>query len=64
MAAEEATMAVKAEEGTEEAIDDKDKSSHRSIDGNNNDEGSNNDSSEDSGEILAAAPCVAVAGKF
>jgi len=52
MEAKEVTVAVKAEEGTEEAIDDKDKSSHWSIGGSSNDEGSGSVS----GEILTAAP--------
>jgi len=73
MAADEATMAAEAEEGMEEAINDKDKSSHPSIGGNNNDEGSNSVSDSDSGESPEAAPARrwrlqqgggAVAGKF
>jgi len=51
LAAEEAIVAAKAEEGTEEAIEDKNKFSHRSIGGNNMDEGFDSGS----GEILATA---------
>jgi len=48
MTAEEATVVAAAEEAivaveTEEAIEDKDKSSHWLIGGNNKDEGSNSD---------------------
>ena len=51
MTEEEAIVAAEAEE----AIKDKDKSSHRLIGGSNKDEGSDSDS----GEIPAAAPAKA-----
>jgi len=64
---EEAILGAEAEEGTKEAIEDKDKSNHRSIGSNNIDEGSDNNSDEiatvvwrdcggSSCEILTAAP--------
>jgi len=46
MAAAEAIVDAEAEEGTEEAIEDKEKSIHRSIGGNNIDESSGGDSNE------------------
>jgi len=56
MTAEEAIVAVEAEE----AVEDKDKSNHWLIGGNNKDEGSNNDSgsvsSGGSNEIPATSP--------
>jgi len=60
MAAEEATVVAEAEERTEEAINDKDKSSHQSIGGSSNDGGPDStsvsvcrdDSNNDSGEAV------------
>ena len=54
MAAEEATVAVEeaiVAAEAEEAIEDKDKSSHRSIGGNSKDEGSDSVSGGDSGSV-------------
>ena len=52
MTAEEAIVAAEAEE----AIKDKDKSSHRLIGGSNKDEGSDSDSGGGSGEAPTAGP--------
>jgi len=55
MTTEEATVAAKAEEGTKDAIDDKEKSKHRSISGSNNDEGSGGSFCSESGKSPATA---------
>jgi len=60
MTAEEAIVVAAAKGAivaaeAEEAIEDKDKSSHRLIDGNNKDEGSGSVSNGGSDEILATA---------
>jgi len=58
MAVEEAIVAAEVEEGTKEAPYDKDKSSHRSIDGSSKDEGSDNVFCGSSDDVSNKIPAV------